>query len=167
MRELSPARWLCFHMTGNRFSNVLREQSARNPKIVRLINKFPNPPNKDVGEGLNTAFAAMKKLRLKEPEIVEKENSVIVYIHHSPLASSEDMVMKYLDSHEEITNAIGRPNRHSVRELNEGRVFAPQQAQHDRTGTGEEGQRLCLAKALGHSRIQWRYEFGVPVISRM
>jgi ATP-dependent DNA helicase RecG len=40
--------------------NVLREQSARNPKIVRLINKFPNPPNKDVGEGLNTAFEAMK-----------------------------------------------------------------------------------------------------------
>lgn len=67
----------------------MREQSARNPKIVRLINKFPNPPNKDVGEGLNTAFEAMEKLRLKKPEIEEKKNSVVVYVAHSPLASPE------------------------------------------------------------------------------
>jgi ATP-dependent DNA helicase RecG len=50
--------------------NILNEQFARNPRIVRLINKFPNPPNKDVGEGLNTAFEAMRKLRLKDPQII-------------------------------------------------------------------------------------------------
>ncbi|WP_445305523.1 ATP-binding protein [Microcoleus sp. herbarium2] len=44
--------------------NILKEQYARNGAIVRIINKFPNPPNKDVGEGLNTAFQAMAKLRL-------------------------------------------------------------------------------------------------------
>ena len=54
----------------------MREQSARNPKIVRLINKFPNPPNKDVGEGLNTAFEAMEKLRLKKPEIEERRTQL-------------------------------------------------------------------------------------------
>ena len=54
--------------------NILNEQSARNPKIVRIINKFPNAPNKDVGEGLNTAFDAMTKLRLKVPEIIEQSN---------------------------------------------------------------------------------------------
>lgn len=32
-------------------NNILTAQSARNPKIVRLINKFPEAPNKDVGEG--------------------------------------------------------------------------------------------------------------------
>ena len=57
----SPGR-LPGHITSE---NILNEQSARNPKIVRLINKFPDPPNKDVGEGLNTAFAAMKRLRLR------------------------------------------------------------------------------------------------------
>jgi ATP-dependent DNA helicase RecG len=88
--------------------NILREQSARNPKIVRLINKFPDPPNKDVGEGLNTAFAAMEKIRLKKPEIEEKDNSVVVYIAHSPLASPEETVIEYLNSHHEITNSIGR-----------------------------------------------------------
>ena len=43
--------------------NISRTQFARNPKTVRLINKFKNPPNKDVGEGINTAFEAMEKLR--------------------------------------------------------------------------------------------------------
>lgn len=36
--------------------NILDSQTARNPKIVRIINKFPDAPNKDVGEGLNTAL---------------------------------------------------------------------------------------------------------------
>ncbi len=63
-------------------ANILDAQAARNPKIVRLINKFPDAPNKDVGEGLNTAFEAMNKLRLKAPEIIELENSVVVYIRH-------------------------------------------------------------------------------------
>ena len=45
--------------------NILDEQAARNPRLVRLINKFPNAPNKDVGEGLNTAFEAMRALRLQ------------------------------------------------------------------------------------------------------
>jgi ATP-dependent DNA helicase RecG len=78
----SPGR-LPGHIT---LENILSEQSARNPKIVRLINKFPDPPNKDVGEGLNTAFEAMKKLRLKEPVIEQREHSVVVNIRHQPLA---------------------------------------------------------------------------------
>lgn len=88
--------------------NILEEQNARNPKIIRLINKFPNPPNKDVGEGLKTAFEAMNKLRLKKPEITEGENSVLVALKHESLASPEQMVMDYLRTHKEITNSIGR-----------------------------------------------------------
>lgn len=45
--------------------NILDERFARNQKIVRLANKFPDAPNKDVGEGLNTAFEAMRELQLK------------------------------------------------------------------------------------------------------
>jgi ATP-dependent DNA helicase RecG len=48
-------------------ANILDEQFARNGVLVRLVNKFPEPPNKDVGEGLNTAFQAMHRLRLKPP----------------------------------------------------------------------------------------------------
>ena len=43
----SPGR-LPAHITPR---NILRERFARNPTIVRLINRFPDPPNKDVGEG--------------------------------------------------------------------------------------------------------------------
>ena len=53
--------------------NITKTQFARNPKIVRLINKFSNPPNKDVGEEVNTAIEAMGKLRLKTPVIEERD----------------------------------------------------------------------------------------------
>jgi ATP-dependent DNA helicase RecG len=89
-------------------ANILREQFARNGAIVRVINKFPDPPNKDVGEGLNTAFAAMSRLRLKPPIIEERENSVVVHFKHEPLASPEEAVMEYLNSHVEIVNRVGR-----------------------------------------------------------
>lgn len=100
----SPGR-LPGHVT---VANILDTQSARNPQMVRLINKFPNPPNKDVGEGLNTAFEAMKNLKLKPPEITESENSVIVRIRHEPLASAEELVLSYIQDNEEINNAKGR-----------------------------------------------------------
>lgn len=88
--------------------NILDEQFARNAVLVRLINKFPDPPNKDVGEGLNTAFNAMQKLRLKPPLIQEQDNSVLVQIRHDPLASPEQSVMDYLQNHSEIKNSIAR-----------------------------------------------------------
>lgn len=100
----SPGR-LPGHVTQE---NILREQFARNPKLVRLINRFPDPPNKDVGEGLNTAFEAMEKLRLKKPTIEERDNSVVVTLRHESLGSAEQLVMEYLNSNEEITNSIGR-----------------------------------------------------------
>jgi ATP-dependent DNA helicase RecG len=100
----SPGR-LPGHVT---VKNILDTQSARNPTVVRLINKFPDPPNKDVGEGLNTAFDAMRNLRLKDPVIEEKENTVLVTIRHEPLASPEQIVMEYLETHDEINNRTAR-----------------------------------------------------------
>lgn len=88
--------------------NILNSQAARNPKMVRLINKFPDAPNKDVGEGLNTAFEAMTKLRLKVPVIEELDNSVLVTIKHEKLASPEELVIGYLLTHDTIKNSIGR-----------------------------------------------------------
>lgn len=88
--------------------NILDAQAARNPKMVRLINKFPSAPNKDVGEGLNTAFEAMTKLRLKVPQIEEKENSVLVTIKHEKLASPEELIVGYLLEHDTIKNGTGR-----------------------------------------------------------
>jgi ATP-dependent DNA helicase RecG len=88
--------------------NILDEQFARNGALVRLVNKFPNPPNKDVGEGLDTAVEAMKRMRLKPPVITQTGNAVVVYIRHEPLATPAQSIMDYLENHDEITNKIAR-----------------------------------------------------------
>lgn len=100
----SPGR-LPGHVTT---ANILSERFARNGNLVRIINKFPNPPNKDVGEGLNTAFDAMRKLKLKDPIIQERENSVLIQIRHEKLASAEEIVLGYLAESTFITNSIAR-----------------------------------------------------------
>jgi ATP-dependent DNA helicase RecG len=102
----SPGR-LPAHITPK---NILKERFARNGNLVRVINKFPDPPNKDVGEGLNTAFEAMRNLRLKYPIVMEAENSVIVQIRHEKLASAEDIIMEYLNNPDNklITNRVAR-----------------------------------------------------------
>lgn len=105
--------------------NILKERFARNGSIVRLINKFPDPPNKDVGEGLNTAFDAMRNLRLKEPVIEQRENSVVVHIRHEPLASPQELIMEYLETNSSINNRKAREicfinSAHSIRHILKG-----------------------------------------------
>ena len=100
----SPGR-LPAHVTAE---NILSERFARNGVIVRLINKYVDAPNKDVGEGLNTAFAAMKALKLKDPLISELANSVLVNIRHERLGSPEQLIMEHLTSHDEINNRTVR-----------------------------------------------------------
>lgn len=100
----SPGR-LAGHVTTE---NILHTQFARNQRLVRMINKFSNPPNKDVGEGLNTAFDAMRKLRLRDPQIQEGQSSVTVLIPHQRLATPEDLVVEFLRKNAEITNRQAR-----------------------------------------------------------
>lgn len=100
----SPGR-LPGHVTTR---NILKTQFSRNGMVVRLVHKFPDPPNKDVGEGLNTAFDAMKKSSLKPPVIRELDSAVLVEIKHERLATAEESVMDYLSNHDEITNRIAR-----------------------------------------------------------
>ncbi|MEB1608654.1 hypothetical protein VDQ74_01890 [Xanthomonas campestris pv. campestris] len=59
---------------------------------------------------MKTAFESMHKLRLKRPEIVEKEDALVVILRHEPLGSPEQLVMEYLSKPDqsEITNAIAR-----------------------------------------------------------
>ena len=93
------------HITVN---NILDERFARNQKIVRLANKFPNPPNKDVGEGLNTAFEAMRELQLKDPLVSQANSGVLVTLKHEKLAEPEQAIINYLNSNQEINNRTAR-----------------------------------------------------------
>jgi ATP-dependent DNA helicase RecG len=88
--------------------NILNERFARNATIVRLINKFPDPPNKDVGEGLNTAFLAMREMKLKPPVISQAGGYVKVVLKHEPLATPEEIIVEHLQQNAQITNRVAR-----------------------------------------------------------
>ncbi|MFV8323006.1 ATP-binding protein [Flavobacterium sp. LS2R12] len=88
--------------------NILDARFSRNSKIVRVLNKYKNPANKDMGEGLNTAFQRMEEFRLKPPIIIEDGNYIKVIIAHTSLASPEERVMEYLSKNANIKNKQAR-----------------------------------------------------------
>lgn len=88
--------------------NLLSQRFARNPTIVRLLNKYPDPPNKDIGEGLRTTVRKMKEASLKEPTFDQEGNDFVVRLGHTPLARPHEIVMDYLASNDEITNRVAR-----------------------------------------------------------
>lgn len=88
--------------------NILDARYSRNSKIVRNLARYPTPPNKDLGEGLNTAFQKMKEWRLREPEIVEEGNYVKVTIPHIPLAAPTEAILEFLKNNSTITNRQAR-----------------------------------------------------------
>ena len=89
-------------------ANILNERFARNGAIVCLINKFPNPPNKDVGEGLNTAFNAMREMKLKPPVVSQDGGYVKVILKHEALATPEELILDFLKTHDQIRNKEAR-----------------------------------------------------------
>ncbi|MGG7468830.1 ATP-binding protein [Chryseobacterium arthrosphaerae] len=88
--------------------NILEARYSRNTKIVRTLNRYKNPPNKDMGEGLNTAFQKMLDWRLKEPTLRVEGNYVKVTIAHTPIASPEETIMEFLNNNEKIKNSQAR-----------------------------------------------------------
>lgn len=135
--------------------NILDERFARNPMVVRLINKFPDAPNKDVGEGLNTAFAAMRSLELKDPEISDTGSSVVVRLRHEALASPESRIVGHLKVNDSINNREARALLNteadrSVRRLFEKLVAA---GEIERVpGTTRGGSRYRLLRSSGTAR---------------
>jgi ATP-dependent DNA helicase RecG len=101
---ISPGRLPGYVSLGN----ILDARYSRNSKIVRTLARYPNPPNKDLGEGLNTAFQKMKEWRLKAPEIIEDGNYVRVIIPHIPLAAPTEAILEFLQTHPTITNRQAR-----------------------------------------------------------
>lgn len=89
-------------------NNLLEARYSRNTKIVRTLNRYKNPPNKDMGEGLNTAFQKMKDWRLKEPVIKVEGNYVKAIIAHTPLASPEEAIIEFLNNNPQIKNRQAR-----------------------------------------------------------
>jgi ATP-dependent DNA helicase RecG len=101
---LSPGRLPAFVTK----ENILDVRYARNPRIVGMLSRYKTPPNKDIGEGLNTAFQKMKEWRLRSPEISDEGNYVRVVIPHAPLATPQEAILEFLTKHATITNKQAR-----------------------------------------------------------
>lgn len=93
---------------GVTIDNILDTRYARNSKIVRTLSKYKDAPNKDIGEGLNTAFQKMKDWKLQSPKIEEQGNYVCVTIPHIPLARASELILNFLKNNEVITNKQAR-----------------------------------------------------------
>ncbi len=89
-------------------SNILDARFSRNPKLVRTSNRYKDAPNKDLGEGLNTAFQKMKEWGLKSPEVSEDRGYVKVILPHTPLAKPTELILNFLTKHDSITNRQAR-----------------------------------------------------------
>lgn len=88
--------------------NILESRLSRNQKIVRTLNRYKNPPNKDLGEGLNTTFQKMSDWKLKKPIIEERNNYVVVTLPHVPLAKPSELIIEFLSKSSQITNKQAR-----------------------------------------------------------
>lgn len=88
--------------------NILEARFSRNPKLVRTLARYPNAPNKDLGEGLNTTFQKMKEWGFKEPEIGIEGNYVKVTLPHAKLAAPTAAIMEFLKTEDRITNRQAR-----------------------------------------------------------
>jgi ATP-dependent DNA helicase RecG len=88
--------------------NILDARFSRNPKMVRTLNRYKDPPNRDLGEGLNTTFQKMKEFGLKNPIISEDGNYLKVVLPHSTLAAPTVAIMEFLKCHDRITNRQAR-----------------------------------------------------------
>ena len=86
--------------------NIYDERYSRNPNIVRMLHKLPNPPNHDIGEGLNTVKNELQQVGLVPPIIEETENAVIVTIKHTRIATLEQIIRDLFreDPSRSITN---------------------------------------------------------------
>jgi len=104
----SPGR-LPGYMT---IENIYEERFSRNPNLVRLLHKLPNPVNHDIGEGLDTAKNELRKAGLVAPEFEERGNNFVVIIKHQTIASIEDIIIKYF-----LENPAGQLTNKLVRQL--------------------------------------------------
>lgn len=89
-------------------SNIKKERFARNPIILRTLNRFgTESPNLDIGEGVNRMFQLMKQANLYDPIYLvppTTSNSVMLLLPNMERISYWDSVSKYLDEKYRLTN---------------------------------------------------------------
>lgn len=92
-------------------SNIRSERFARNPIILRTLNRFQSAPNLDIGEGVDRMYKVMKERNLYEPLYIPptlRPNSVLLVLLNLQKIEYWDTVSKYLDNNYRINNKQAR-----------------------------------------------------------
>ena len=85
-----------------------RDRFARNPTLVQMLNRYPDPLNKDMGDGIQTVRRSMAAAQLQPPKFYLDGNYFVARLGHTPLARPQEIVMEYLSTHREISNGVAR-----------------------------------------------------------
>lgn len=96
------------HITVN---NIRSERFARNPLIVRTLNRFQVSPNLDIGEGVDRMYQVMKEKNLYEPLYLPpslRPNSVLLILLNLLKIEYWDIVSNFLNDHYRISNSDAR-----------------------------------------------------------
>ncbi|CAI8972512.1 RNA-binding domain-containing protein [Pseudomonas sp. IT-P395] len=125
--------------------NILDNRSSRNPKIVRLLSKYGSMPNKDLGEGMNTAFQKMNGWGLVNPVVQESGNYVVVTLYYKANKPVEELVLGFIDNHGSINNA-------QLRDL--GGILSSEQATSVFSGMREKNLIQRLDGSTG-TKVRW------------
>ena len=88
-------------------SNIRDERFARNPVVLRTLNRFREAPNLDIGEGVDRMFQIMQDHNLYDPVYFPpkfRPHSVLVILFNVHKVKYWDVVSKYLDKNFRIAN---------------------------------------------------------------
>lgn len=92
-------------------SNIRTERFARNPVIQRVLNRFQDSPNLDIGEGVDRMFELMKNKNLYEPlflPITVRPNTVHLFLLNLEKTDYWDTISLYLNQNARIDNKTAR-----------------------------------------------------------
>ncbi|MCS0627874.1 putative DNA binding domain-containing protein [Telluria mixta] len=84
--------------------NIRDARFSRNPKLVRLLAKYPDAPNKDLGEGINTVYERMGQAGFIDPILREDGVNLYVVLKREPKDDPANIVTKFVSKHGAITN---------------------------------------------------------------
>lgn len=85
-------------------ANIRDARFSRNPKLVRMLARYPDAPNKDLGEGINTVYERMRQAGFIDPILNEDGVNLYVTLKRVPKGDSASVISRFVDQHGHITN---------------------------------------------------------------
>lgn len=84
--------------------NIADARFSRNPKLVRLLSKYPDAPNKDLGEGINTVVERMRRAGFVDPIFREDGTNLHVTLRREPKSDAASVITPFIVRYGSINN---------------------------------------------------------------